>query len=121
MAEEALHRCWAIRPPRPPTAGLWHYYYLYSLERTGRLTAQRSSASTIGIARAQGYLVRPWNRRLRKSWNGRGHAKTDEDLATSLALLFLSKGRWPVLMAKVQFARHPRTDPDPRPPLESAP
>ncbi len=34
--------------------------------------------------------------------------RTDNpDIATSLALLFLSKGRWPVLMAKVQYGSSP--------------
>ena len=43
------------------------------------------------------------HRRPRSSWKGSGHAEDNEDIATSLALLFLSKGRWPVLMAKVQY------------------
>ena len=40
---------------------------------------------------------------------GKGAAtpRTTEDIATSLALLFLSKGRWPVLMAKVQYRSPP--------------
>ena len=46
---------------------------------------------------------------LRSSWQGSGHAEDNQDTATSLALLFLSKGRWPVLMAKVQYG--PQTRP----------
>ena len=38
---------------------------------------------------------------------GGGHAENNADIATSLALLFLSKGRWPVLMAKVQYRSPP--------------
>ena len=38
-------------------------------------------------------------------WKGSGHAEDDPNISTGLALLFLSKGRWPVLMAKAQFGK----------------
>jgi hypothetical protein len=36
-------------------------------------------------------------------WKGVGHAEDSPEIGTSLALLFLSKGRWPVLMGKLKY------------------
>jgi len=91
-------------PTTPADAGLWHYYYLYGLERAGRLTARRKIGEYDWYREGAKYLVHAIGTVVsRSSWKGRAYAETDENLATSLALLFLSKGRWPVLMAKVQF------------------
>ncbi len=97
-------------PSSTSTSGnrLWHFYYLYGLERAGRLTARRMIGEydwyregAAHLVQAKGAIV------LENSWQGVGHAEDNKDIATSLALLFLSKGRWPVLMAKVQFHAHP--------------
>ncbi|MGA2254775.1 MAG: DUF4159 domain-containing protein, partial [Thermoguttaceae bacterium] len=93
-------------PPTGPADGgrLWHYYYLYGLERAGRLTARRKIGEYDWYREGAKYLVHAIGPVVsRSSWRGRASVETDENLATSLALLFLSKGRWPVLMAKVQF------------------
>ena len=92
-------------PPSPPSgSGLWHYYYLYGLERAGRLTARRKIGEYDWYREGASYLVQAIGTVVsRSSWKGSGHAEDNEDIATSLALLFLSKGRWPVLMAKVQY------------------
>ncbi|MEI8373401.1 MAG: DUF4159 domain-containing protein [Planctomycetota bacterium] len=83
---------------------LWHYYYLYGLERAGRLTARRKIGEYDWYREGARYLVQTIGTVVsRSSWKGSGHAEDNEDIATSLALLFLSKGRWPVLMAKVQY------------------
>ena len=56
------------------------------------------------VSRGASYLVQPIGPVVsRNSWKGRGTVEESTDIATSLALLFLSKGRWPVLMAKVQY------------------
>ena len=97
-------------PTTPADAGLWHYYYLYGLERAGRLTARRKIGEYDWYREGAKYLVQAIGTVVsRSSWKGRAYAETDEDLATSLALLFLSKGRWPVLMAKVQYRFAGRT------------
>ncbi len=97
-------------PPqsRNSSVRLWHYYYLYGLERAGRLTARRRIGEhdwyregAAALIDAVGTVV------TRSSWRGSGHAEENDDIATSLALLFLSKGRWPVLMAKVQYRSPP--------------
>jgi hypothetical protein len=92
-------------PPSSPSGSrLWHYYYLYGLERAGRLTARRKIGEYDWYREGARYLVQAIGTVVaRNSWQGSGHAEDNQDIATSLALLFLSKGRWPVLMAKVQY------------------
>lgn len=77
-------------------------YYLYAVERVGRLTAQRFIGNHDWYREGADHLV---NQEIAGAnyWVGRGHAEDNDLVATSLALLFLSKGRRPVLMAK---ARH---------------
>jgi len=87
----------------PSNSGLWHYYYLYGLERAGRLTARRKIGEYDWYREGASFLVQAIGSVVtRSSWKGSGH-EDNEDIATSLALLFLSKGRWPVLVAKVQY------------------
>ena len=81
-----------------PGAGqTWHYYYLYGLERVGRFTARRF------IGKADWYLE---GARMfvstQDAFSGafRGGRIEDPVVATSFALLFLAKGRRPVLVAK---------------------
>lgn len=91
----------------------WLYYYLYGVERVGRLTGRRYF---VGQKRTDGrnvtqahdwyregveYLIREQDR-LERSWRGSGIAESAPIVSTSLALLFLSKGRRPIVMAKVR-------------------
>ena len=96
-----------VRNPEYPVSAL---YYLYGLERVGRLTARRfiPLAPCPGQAdRADWYregaewLVRTQDQ-LSGSWTRRGGAEDNPLIGTSFALLFLSKGRWPVLLGKLQ-------------------
>ena len=86
-------------------------YYLYGLERVGRLTARRflPRPSRPGRPdRADWYregadhLVRTQDA-LSGYWTAIGPGETEPTIGTSLALLFLSKGRWPVLLGKLQY------------------
>jgi hypothetical protein len=75
----------------------WHYYYLYGLERVGRFTARRF------IGQADWYLegARMFVK-TQDPLTGSFRAGPIEDpiVATSFALLFLAKGRRPVIVAK---------------------
>ena len=95
---------------RNPGTNIHLLYYLYGLERAGRLTAQRfiPLAARAGQAdKADWYregaeqLVRTQDT-LSGFWQGVGHDETEPLIGTSFALLFLSKGRWPVLFGKLQ-------------------
>ena len=88
-------------PGRRGRGNVWHYYYLYGLERVGRLTARRLIGDHDWYREGAEFLVGqqdPFNHH----WAGAGHAEDDPHVATSLALLFLSKGRRPVLVAKLE-------------------
>lgn len=80
---------------------LWHLYYLYGLERAGRLTNRRFIGNHDWYREGTALLVQKQDN-LSGYWQGGGHAEEDRNIATSLALLFLSKGRRPILMAKLK-------------------
>ncbi len=78
----------------------WHYYYLYGLERVGRLSAHRFIGDHDWYREGAQFLLSQQDR-FAHNWIGEGHSEDRPHIATALALLFLSKGRRPVLMAKV--------------------
>jgi len=80
-------------------AGL--YYYLYGVERVGRLTGRRFIGSHDWYREGAEMLVRQQDQ-LSGFWRGAGSGEENELVATSFALLFLAKGRRPVAMAKLQ-------------------
>jgi Domain of unknown function (DUF4159) len=85
-------------------------YYLYGLERVGRLTARRF----IPLPARPGQPNRAdWYREGAEhlvhtqdtvfgSWSSRGGGESNRVIGTCYALLFLSKGRWPVLLDKLE-------------------
>ncbi len=85
----------------PGRRGHWHYYYLYGLERVGRLTARRLIGEHDWYREGAEFLISQQDP-FSHHWIGSGHAENRPHIATPLALLFLSKGRRPVLMAKLQ-------------------
>ena len=95
----------------PGTGGeSWLYYYLYGMERAGRLTARRFIPLQPQPGRPNradwyregtDFLVRN-QESLSGFWTSTGVAENNPLVGTSLALLFLSKGRWPVLLGKLQ-------------------
>ena len=81
----------------------WLLYYLYGVERVGRLTARRFIGRHDWYREGADHLLQMRGGTVsRNAWKGVGHAEDDERIATSLALLFLSKGRRPVLVAKLK-------------------
>ena len=76
-------------------------YYLYGLERVGRLTARRLIGEHDWYREGAEFLISQQDP-FSHQWTGQGHAEKHPHIATALALLFLSKGRRPVLMAKLQ-------------------
>jgi hypothetical protein len=76
-------------------------YYLYGMERTGRMTAQRFVGDHDWYREGSDMLLRAQDG-LEGYWKGAGHAESNEVIGTSFALLFLAKGRRPVLVAKLK-------------------
>jgi hypothetical protein len=82
---------------------LWKYYYLYGLERAGRLSGVRYFGSHDWYFEGAEHLIHDLNRdRLSGKWAGVHSAERDPVVATSFVLLFLAKGRSPVLLNKLR-------------------
>ncbi len=80
----------------------WLLYYLYGMERTGRLSAQRFIGEHDWYREGADALVRKQDR-LSGYWIDPILSRNNQPLVgTSFALLFLAKGRWPVLLSKVK-------------------
>lgn len=78
----------------------WKYYYLYGMERAGRLSGQRFFGSHDWYYEGAEELVALQDR-LTGSWDG-GPGESNPLLTTSFAVLFLAKGRAPVLINKLR-------------------
>jgi hypothetical protein len=78
----------------------WKYYYLYGLERVGRLAGVRYIGTHDWYRLGAEELVREQDRSS-GAWRG-NLIERDPILATSFALLFLGKGRAPVLIHKLR-------------------
>jgi hypothetical protein len=89
--------------PRPAGGGQsCLYYYLYGLERAGRLTAHRFIGKHDWYREGAEVLIREQDS-LSHFWKGNWYAERDPRISTAMALLFLSKGRRPIIMAKVKY------------------
>ena len=75
------------------------FYLMYGIERTGRLTGQRYLGGQDWYRVGSAYLVNI--QKHNGSWENPGNQLDgDPIIATSFSLLFLSKGRTPVLLTK---------------------
>ena len=90
-----------------PGAGTWLMYYMYGIERVGRMTSHRFFTS-------RDFKNYDWYRMgaetlvarqdaLAGYWKGESNAEQNPQISTSFALLFLAKGRRPVLVSKAKF------------------
>ncbi len=86
-----------IQTPQPR-----HYYYLYSLERVGVLLGQKYFGGRDWYREGAEFLLRSQN--PDGTWTG-------DDRATEFALLFLAKGRAPIVINKLQYGRDWNPDP----------
>jgi hypothetical protein len=77
------------------------YYNLYGLERAGRLSGQRFFGDRDWYREGCEYLVRRQDKTLGCWQGGPAHYDNWPIVSTSFALLFLSKGRTPVLISKM--------------------
>jgi Domain of unknown function (DUF4159) len=78
------------------------FYNIYGIERLGRISGQRFIGKYDWYREGCDYLTRTQN--ATGSWTGNGKAADSfPNVATSFSLLFLSKGRTPILMTKLAF------------------
>lgn len=89
-------------PLSNPGSGQWLLYYLYGVERAGRLSGQRFFGEHDWYREGAEFLVRVQAKRT-GAWPGVGPYEGDPVIATSFALLFLSKGLAPVLINKLKY------------------
>jgi hypothetical protein len=90
----------------PGRGDAWLFYYLYGVERVGRMTARRFIGDHDWYREGTEMFVRAQDK-LSGFWRGTGHGESEEEIGTSFALLFLAKGRRPILMGKL---RHTQDD-----------
>ncbi len=102
-----LARSFSVRTN--PGHGNWTLYYLYAVERAGRLTGRRFFGRFDWYREGARKLAR--EQLARGDWNTGGVEQ--QVVGTSLALLFLSKGLARVVVNKLQYG-----PPDPRRPGE---
>lgn len=82
---------------------LWKYYYLYGLERVGRLSGLRYVGDHDWYFEGAEHLVHdPRRDELQGKWTGVNATEQDPVVTTSFVLLFLAKGRSPVLINKLR-------------------
>ena len=79
-------------------------YYLYGVERIGRLTGQRFIGDHDWYREGAEMLVAS-QEDFQGLWQGVGHAENNPLVATSFALLFLSKGRRPIVLSKLKHGK----------------
>lgn len=85
-----------------PGVNSWLLYYLYGLERAGRLSGTRFFGKHDWYREGAAFLVKRQSVRD-GSWKGSGQIEGDPVLGTSFVLLFLSKGLAPVLINKLEY------------------
>jgi hypothetical protein len=83
-------------------AGQHEFYSIYGIERTGRLSGQRFLAGRDWYREGCKHLLS--NQQEDGSWVGAG-IDGNSIVSTSFALLFLSKGRTPILISKMAWGR----------------
>lgn len=82
----------------PRMRGQYYYYYMYGVERVGRMTGLRYFGKHDWYRDGTKALL---DRGLTNGfWSGGGE---DDLLASSFALLFLARGRRPILLSKIQY------------------
>ena len=89
-------------PGRAAGADAYFFYYLYGLERIGRLTANRFVGRSDWYREGADALLRRKGA-FSQFWNAQKDLAGNNAVSTAFALLFLSKGRWPVLVSKLKY------------------
>jgi hypothetical protein len=84
-----------------PNNNMWPLYYLYGLERAGRLTNQRLIGAHDWYREGSEVLIEQQDK-VTGAWIEKGLGRINPNIGTSFAILFLAKGRRPVVAAKLK-------------------
>ena len=90
-----------------PGYGEWYLYYMYGLERVGRLTGQRFIGDHDWYREGCEAIIGPKNSRLMGVTQGSGALQPHA--ARAMALLFLSKGKRQVVIGQLQHSADPNS------------
>ncbi len=86
------------------------YYYLYAMERVGRMTGRRFIGGHDWYREGAQRLIELQDQ-FQGFWSGVGFAEDDRNVTTSFALLFLAKGKRQVVMGRLRYGeRRDRDD-----------
>lgn len=87
---------------RNPGSEFWQSYYHYALERAGRLSGRRFFGDHDWFREGARYLVQ--NQQYSGAWPAdvQFMKVDDKNVSTSFSLMFLAKGRWPVVIAQLR-------------------
>ncbi|MBP89406.1 MAG: hypothetical protein CMJ64_22290 [Planctomycetaceae bacterium] len=98
------------RNPSSLNLGQTHLlYYLYAVERVGRMTGRRF-VGRHDWYRAGAASLLELQEDFRGFWEGRGSGENVPTIGTAFALLFLSKGRRPVVLSKLRYGESAQWD-----------
>ncbi|MFY7891683.1 MAG: DUF4159 domain-containing protein [Pirellula sp.] len=89
-----------------PGSAAWYMYYMYGLERVGRLSGQRFIGQHDWYREGCDAIVGPKNSRLMGVTQG--SAGIESAAARAMALLFLSKGKRQVVIGQLQHSTDPQ-------------
>ncbi|NQU24419.1 MAG: DUF4159 domain-containing protein [Candidatus Nealsonbacteria bacterium] len=102
-AMDWLGRNFSVKSNPGVPGRVWQLYFFYGVERAGRLSARRFIGKHDWYRKGSEYLVDTQDR-LSGFWEGVGRDEANHLIATSYALLFLSKGRRPILISKLKHS-----------------
>ena len=94
-----------------PDAASWHYYWLYGVERAGILSGLRYFGDHDWYREGAEYLVNRQQGGMGGLLGGAGSWNRSV-IDTSFAILFLAKGRRPVLINKLEWSDDDQWNPD---------
>ncbi len=86
----------------PQAGGRSYYYYMYALERAGRLTGRRFVGNHDWYREGAESLIAKQDS-FEGFWRGNNSGENNPLIATSFALLFLSKGKRQVVVARLDY------------------
>lgn len=87
--------------PGPRAVSINLYYYLYALERVGRMSGRRLIGDHDWYRAGAEYLLNAQDD-FQGYWAGIGAAEANRSVTTAFALLFLSKGKRQVVLGRLQ-------------------